>query len=49
MSQILNANKFEFFDGSRLGSIQILYINHLYNKHKVKSWKCKEKGCKYNL
>ena len=45
MSQILNANKFEFVDGSRLGSIQILYRNYLYNKHKVKSWKCKEKGC----
>lgn len=39
MSQILNENKFEFVDGTRLGSIQILYRNYLYNKHKAISWK----------
>ena len=35
MSQILNANKFEFADVSRLG-VDTLYRNYLYNKHKVK-------------
>ena len=49
MAQILRANKFEFVDGSRLGSVQVLYNNNLYNKHKVFSWKCKEKGCNSTL
>ena len=49
MAQILRANKFEFVDGSRLGSVQVLYNNNLYNKHKVVSWKCKEKGCNSTL
>ena len=49
MSQIVNANKFGFFYGSRLGSIQILYRNYFHNKHNVKSWKCKEKGCNSTL
>ena len=30
-------------------SIQILYRNYLYNKHKAISWKCKEKGCNSTL
>ena len=43
MSQILNANKFEFVDGSKIGSIKILFKNSFKNKHKVFSWKFKEK------
>ena len=40
MSRILNANKFEYVQGSRINSIQILYKNNLFNKHKIISRKC---------
>ena len=37
MSRELNA--FEFFEGTR-NSTQVLYRNHLFNKHSGITWRC---------